>query len=180
MKLFSCAFKKKITTQKPIIETISNITDSFTNEKYVVLSNKEKIEYKGIINSHPYFLFSYNQITFYLKFIEKYGFSIIYNTDELKLDKDIQNSGKIDKLPNPKKISNVLAQIDKIDNINIFNVNNILKIGHINSIYSRDADNKISFNESVVDYSEYLLVYNGFRTVLCYSFLNGYSLINNY
>ena len=178
MKLFSCTFKKKITTENKIIETISNITDSFTNEKYVVLSNKEKIEYKGLINSHPYFLFSNSNITFYLKFIQKIGFSIISNTDEL--DKEIVNTGKVDKLPNPKKISHVLAQIDKFDNFNIFNVSNILKIGHINSIYSRDSENKISINESVVDYSEYLLVYNGFRTVLCYSFLNGYSLINNY
>ena len=178
MKSFFKELKKKITTEKPIIETISNITDSFTNEKYIVLSNKEKIEYIGMIESNPYFLFSYNQITFYLKFIQTNGFSIISNTDEL--NNNIVNTGKVDKLPNPKKISHVLTQIDKVDNLNIFNVGNILKIGHINSIYSRDSKNKNYFDESVVDYSEYLLVYNGFKTVLCYSFLYGYSVINNY
>lgn len=178
MKSFLCIFKKKNTIEKPVIETIGNITDSFTNDKYKTLSNGEKIQLMGMINDYPYFLFSNKLITFYLKFIKNVGFSIIYNTDEL--GKDIINIGKVDKLPNVKKILNVLALIDKPDDTNIFNINNILKIGHINSIYSRDSEIKISLEESIVDYSEYLFVYNNFRTILCYSFSNGYSIINNY
>jgi hypothetical protein len=175
MESFLNIFKNKKTK---VIKTISNITDNFTDNNYYMLSNGEKIQYMGMIYNSPYFLFSNNNITFYLKFIKNIGFSIIYNTDEL--NNDIINIGKVDKLPNIKKITSTMALIDKTDNTNIFYINNILKIGHINSIYSRTDNTNISDFTSVVDYSEYLLFCDNIRSILCYSFASGYSIINKY
>ena len=58
-------------------KTISNITDSFNDNKYKILSNEEKIQYIGLIDNYPYFLFSNSICTFYLKFIKDIGFTII-------------------------------------------------------------------------------------------------------
>ncbi len=156
------------------IKTISNITDSFNEKKYKVLSNGEKIQYIGLIDDRPYFLFSNSIYTFYLKFIKDIGFTIISNSDDLNSNNI--NLGHVDKLPNKNKIILTTSLIDKIDNQNIFCINDILKIGHINSIYSR-LDN-ITNHIKAVEYSEYLLICEGIKTILCYSYTSGYSIIN--
>jgi hypothetical protein len=155
-------------------KTISNITDNFIDNKYIILSNGEKIQYMGLIDSQPYFLFSNQIYTFYLKFIQEIGFTIIYNSNDI--NNNIINLGCIDKLPNKNKIGITISLIDNIDNQNIFCIDDTLKIGHINSVYSKN-DNILNY-ETSVEYSEYLLICEGIKTILCYSYTSGYSLIN--
>lgn len=150
-------------------KTINNIIHEFTSNNSVILSNGEKIQYIGNINSEPCFLFFNDPYLFYLKYIKNIGFTIITNTQDL--DKNLENFGHIDKLPNLRKILVTQSLIDKPDNLNIFIISNKLKIGHINSIYLKYDNNKI-------ENSEYLLVYENTISILCYSHLTGYSIIN--
>ncbi len=155
-------------------KTISNITDNFNDNKCKVLSNGEKIQYIGLLDGNPYFLFSNSIYTFYLKFINDIGFTMINDSKELA-NSNI-NLGHIDKLPNKNKINLTIGLIDKPDDTNIFNIDNILKIGHINSIYSRN-NNTVNFIKTI-EYSEYVLICQGIKTILSYSYTSGYSIIN--
>lgn len=176
MNLLIKIFKTK-TESQPESKTISNITDNFTNGKYKTLSNGELIQLIGYIDDCPYFLFSHNDSKFYLKFIKDVGFSIVEDSSKL-FNVDI-NTGKIDRLPSLKKLIITTNLINNVDNINIFDLDGILKIGHINSVYYRNSeDNFCVSSKKIIECSEYLLIYQGSKSILCYSHVSGYSVLN--
>lgn len=176
MNHFIKLFSSKIMPQSES-KTISNITDNFTNGKYINLSNGEQIQLIGYINDCPYFLFSDKDFKFYLKYVKNLGFTIVEESTKL-YDNSI-NVGKVDRLPSLKKTLITTNLINSVDNNNIFNLDGILKIGHINSIYQRNSDDTICLSKRAIEYSEYLLIFEGKRSILCYSYISGYSILNN-
>lgn len=166
----------KLKSEKIENEIISNITDNFSKGKYITLSNGEIIQLIGYIEECPYFLFSFDPYKFYLKYIKNIGFSIVYDTVQLTIPH--LNIGKVEKLPNIHKLSITTNLINNIDNINIFNLEQILKIGHINTVYTKNNNDQQFKIKKSINNSEYLLIYNEFRSILSFSILTGYSILN--
>ncbi len=150
---------------------IPRITDIFIRERTVKLSNGEKIQFMGYINNNPYYLFSNDQIIFYLIIKIDQGFGICF--DKTELESDLLYTYVPNKIPNNRKIYITLSQMYyPVSNI-IFHLEDGLKIGHISSNYSKEI---IPGNS--VECSEYLLVYGNQMSIISYHYLRGYSIIN--
>ncbi len=150
---------------EPRIKDVFNI-DTTTN-----LTNKEKIQYMGFHRNNPYYLFCFEENIFYLKIIPNKGFGICEDIDQLNEDELITNYPN--KIPNESKILKTLSKIGyPIKNV-IFHLDGGLRLGHINSTYSRE-----SIEDGKTENSEYLLVYGELTAVLSYNFIKGYSIIN--
>jgi hypothetical protein len=152
-------------------DKISTIVDVYVKERTVKLSNKEKIQFMGYINNNPYYLFCNDQIIFYLKIKLDEGFGICY--DQAELESDFVYTYTPNKIPNSRKISITISQMDNPNNYSIYNLEGGLKIGHISSNYSKMIDTGNS-----VECSEYLLNFNNKISILSYHHLKGYSIIN--
>ncbi len=161
----------KIIKKKNHDIVVPKIKDVFKEDLTTLLTNNEKIQFMGYHRDFPYYLFCFEENIFYLKIIPNIGFGICDGIEQL--NEDILITNYPNKIPNESKILKTLSKIDYPIKNTIYHIDNGLKIGHINSTYSRDDE-----EEGKTENSEYLLVYGDLTGVLSYNFIKGYSIIN--
>jgi len=147
------------------------INDIFKQESTTKLCNKEKIQFMGYCADNPYYLFCFEENIFYLKIFPNEGFGICNDFEELK--DNIIRINNPNKFPNESNILIILNKINTPLKNTIYHLDGGLKIGHINSTYSRDE-----LTSGKTEYSEYLLVHDNNTSILSYNFIKGYSIIN--